>query len=84
VFEKTFQFYSQLVVSQEPITGRMTALDVRVDLNLDGMDFDQFVLYLKDMDCKVVEGAERSKALAMYRRALDQSGRSQLTCDDFV
>jgi hypothetical protein len=37
-------------VTEDKETGHMLTKDVVVDLNLEGMTFNQFVLYLKDTD----------------------------------
>ena len=51
-----FQFYNQLEVTEQPITGKMITKDVLVNVNLDGMSFNQFVLYLKDIGVRLVDG----------------------------
>jgi len=40
-------------------TGNMATKDVRVELNLEGMAFQQFVLFLKDTRNSMVDGTER-------------------------
>ena len=47
----------EITVHQE--SGDLFTQDVRVKLNLEGMDFQQFVLFLKDVNCKLVEGTKR-------------------------
>lgn len=59
LLEKVYQFYSQLEVEVDVETGHMLTRDVRVELNLDGMDFQQFVLVLKDANSALVTGTQR-------------------------
>jgi hypothetical protein len=46
-------------VEVDASTGDMVTKDVRVDLNLEGMTFQQFVLFLKDTRNAMVAGTER-------------------------
>lgn len=71
VFESAFQFYSQMEVEVDAATGNMVTKDVRVELNLEGMAFQQFVLFLKDMNNSMVAGTERQAAFDLYRAACE-------------
>lgn len=56
-------------------------------LNLDGMDFLQFVLFLKDIECPLVCGAKRKDwkaAFEIFKSTCEFKGRQRLGCDDFV
>ncbi len=65
-------------------TGDMLTKSVREDLNLEGMDFQQFVLFLKDTECPLVEGKKRQAAYEVFKQTCEYRQRQQLTCDDFV
>lgn len=62
----------------------MVTKHVREKLNLEGMDFQQLVLYLKDARCPMVEGKKRQPAFEIYKAACESKMRQKLTCDDFV
>ena len=68
------------------------AFDLVVDqvhqkLNLDGMDFLQFVLFLRDIECPLVAGPRRKNwkaAFEIFKSTCEFKGRQKLGCDDFV
>lgn len=58
-------------VEVDASTGNMVTKDVRVDLNLEGMAFQQFVLFLKDTRNSMVVGTERQAAFDLYKGACE-------------
>ena len=83
-YGKIYQFYTQVEITVHQETGDLFTQDVRVKLNLEGMDFQQFVLFLKDTGCKLVEGTKRQGAWEIYKSTCEQRARERMTCDDFV
>lgn len=71
-------------VEVDALTGDMLTKDVRSDLNLEGMSFQQFVLFLKDTRNPKVVGTERQAAFDIYKMTCELKGRQRLTCEDFV
>jgi len=66
-YAKIYQFYSQLEVEVEELSGEMTAKDVKTAINLEGMDFQQFVAFLKDAASPLVAETKRQAAYEIYR-----------------
>ena len=62
----------------------MFTKDVKVDLNIEGLHFNQFVLYLKDMNYKIVSGNNRQEAHTIYKGAVQAKNTSKLVCSDFI
>jgi hypothetical protein len=58
-------------VEVDAATGNMVTKDVRVELNLEGMAFQQFVLFLKDTRNAMVVGTERQAAFDLYKAACE-------------
>lgn len=82
--EKIYQFYTQVDVEVDEETGDMATRNVRVELNFDGMDFQQFVLFLKDAKSPIVQGTKRQMAFDVYRATCEYKNRQRLLCDDFI
>ena len=62
----------------------MKTRDVKTEINLGGMDFQQFVLFLKDTESPLVSDTKRQAAFEIYKATCEARQRERLTCEDFV
>ena len=48
------------------------------------MSFNQFVLYLKDIGVRLVDGLQRAEVQEIYKAQLERNNRETWTCEDFI
>jgi len=71
-------------VEWDDTTQELVARDVHQRLNLEGMSFDQFMLFLTDTQCPLVADGKRQAAFEVFKTTCEYKNRSSLLCEDFL
>ena len=83
-YEGVYQFYTQCDVETDEVSAELVARAVHLRLNMEGMSFDQFMLFLVDTNCPVVASGRREAAFEIFKSGCESRNRSALLCEDFL